>query len=184
MQSQKAIGTPVIGFIIHTTSDSDLILFSHFFDDKSTTHKDIHQRNFKDDSYTVIQRVIKDWDRLSAIQEDFDTVQQGTFMIHDAIAQREGSWLILYQPIPRSELMLTLICNVRNCNRVLASHVLSLITLQIVTQVTTNPNADDVNAPMPSSEKQILNAKEFLLRPEQIYACLHRYCPHGQLIIA
>lgn len=115
-------------------------------------------------------------------------------MVHDHVAQREGSWLILYQLLPKTDIMLTMICNARSCNRVLASHVLSQMSLQLVNAVNRSESEGIITAMTPaqmsashvsvSNRQQAMQMKQFLLRPELIYSCLHRYCPYGQLILS
>lgn len=201
----------LIGFLVHSLASDDVCLFAHFFDHSlrassshqppTTTGNNVLSVTMKEKVSTVIQRVNKDHSRvLSTAQERSNLVdeealrntklQQGAFMIHDKIAHKEGSWLILYQLIPKTDIILTMICSVRNCNRVLASHILSQISLQLVASVNRSEEDGITNPPVQTGtsvsaqERQAMQMKQFLLRPELVYACLHRYCPHGQLLLS
>jgi hypothetical protein len=166
-------------------SDNTICLFSHFYDKKCAfsvgNNNTVSQR---ERTSHVIQRVVEDWSTVTKSTDGDEYMDQGLFMIHDNIAKNEGSWLILYQVIPRTDICLTMICSVRNTNRILASHILSQISLHLVASVNKNVQKEEI-APFKDQqvEKQMIELKKYLMKPELIYTCLHKFCPNGQLLI-
>lgn len=166
-------------FFIQTLDKKHTLLFCHFFEHHTNTSQ---EKCNKWRAMNLVQRVQRDFELRSQQSEQsqpydnnyhakiiIDRFLEGCFLIHDVNISSQ-SLVCIYQRIQKYNLNILIFASFAlvllvstQCNKVLASHILSQMVVHLV-------------------KEQPKDVKEFLLKPEETYAIVEQLIPNGQIM--